>query len=171
MESSHIVGSFSFLFSLIIGLDNGLMFSIFGSAWTGPSTSEAAALTFLSVTSFSSAVVFLEGMFAETLEIIGAVGGNVLIALAFALTGCAGLFLVLAVHVVVIFELMVTKALRFRTYHLTVNSHRVLPTQVKSILALFAYRQTYWLSDVHLTELFRWQVHTVSSLNNYYYYW
>jgi hypothetical protein len=137
VEPAHIIGRLALLPPLAEGLHHGFMLCELGPAGTSPGAGESAALlAVVAVALPGEAVVLLEGVLAETLEVIGAVGGDIVEAAALALGGSAGRLLASGGEVVMIFKLVVAEALGLRANHLAVLPPLIAPTQVQSVLGL-----------------------------------
>lgn len=160
IEPTHVVGGLALLPPFVEGFHNGFMLYELRSAGTSPSTGESRTLlAIVTITLSGGAVVFLERVLTETLEVIGPVRWNVVKATALALGGSAGRLLASGCEVIMVFELVVAETFGLRTDHLAVLSPLIPPTQVQSILRLLGDGQADWLSDVQLLHFLRRYVH------------
>lgn len=113
------------------------MLTEFRAAGAGPGAGKPFALVaFIPGADFGNAVVLFEGVLAETFEIVGAMGRNIVKTSAFALRGLTGDLLTLRVQVLMIFEFMVAEAFGFWTDHLALLPFGIHPTQIQPVFAL-----------------------------------
>lgn len=104
------------------------MLSKFGTAGAGPSTCKTTALAAIIASALvGDAVVLLERVLAEALEVIGAVRGNIVETSALALGCRTRRFFASGCKVVVVLELVIAEALCLRTDHLAILSPLVAP--------------------------------------------
>lgn len=151
IEASHVISVLSLLSSLAKGLHNCIVLCEFGTTGASPSTGKPIALIAVIACAFlRETVMFLEGVLAETFEIVCAMRGDIVEAFAFALGSIAGRLLARRIEIVVVLELVVTEAFCFRTDHLAVLTSLVAPREIEPILRFFGNGEAHRLSDVHL---------------------
>ena len=130
----HVVSALSLFFPFCKGLDYCLMLCEFRPTGACPSTGETAALgTIIAGALVGDAVMFLKRVFAEALEVIGAVGWDIIEAFTLAFGCVAWRLLASWSHVVMILELVVAETLCFGTDHLAILSLFVAPRQIEPV--------------------------------------
>ena len=138
VESAHVVGGLALLPPLIKRFNYCFVLCELRPAGAGPCTGKTGSLiTVVPAALPREAVVFLEGMLAEALEIVCAVGGDVVEASALAIGGCAWRLLAFGGEVAMVLEFVVTETFGFGADHLAVLSPLVAPGEIQAILRLF----------------------------------
>ena len=166
VHSTHIICYLTFLLPFLISFHYSFMLWELGTTRTCPSRSKSfTLLTFFLCTLLCKNIMFFEGMFAKTLEVIGTMRGYVIKILTFTLRVLTTCFSCFVIEVIMIFELVVTKAFCLRSNHLAFLIFAIPPTIIQSIFALLRHRESHRLSNIHILQFFSSQLHSICFSN------